>query len=374
MHFVRYFRQFAEVDLVYAQIDEPEIVTANFFRKIIHIPLGEGMDELRRNVYFFIWRLPWCILEKYSASFKKRLIKLIYAENYDLIFVRYSIYAQYLISLPSAIRGNVCLDVDDVLSGSMYEEMNAVSTKYSSKRQLDFKNLVAYETKCCDRLGTVLFCSEGDLNLVAGKNRKNRFVVPNVVCAMNTEGNNGVKDIVAPHSLLFVGALNYLPNYDGISWFAKEIFPEFKTKFPDAKLTIVGRKPGKLLQDLSLAEGVEIFADVPDVVPYYKQNFVVVVPLLQGSGTRIKILESALLNRPVISTKKGAEGLDFTNGKEILIFDGAESFIRQYSKLQNHDFYLELVERSRTKVEECYTVNHFNKKMNEILFRDRLIR
>ncbi|WP_459947214.1 glycosyltransferase [Desulfocastanea catecholica] len=372
MHFVRYFKQFAEVDLVYSQIEEPEIADSNIFHKCICVPLGENMNELLRNLYFFILRLPWCILSKYSASFKKRLLRLIYKENYDLIFVRYSVFAQYLISLPLAIRSEICLDFDDVLSGSIYEEMYAVSTRYEFKKRLDFKNLVAYEAKCCDRFGTVLFCSEGDLNLVAGKKRDNRFVVPNVISGVGSDGNFALSELVAPHSLLFVGALNYLPNCEGILWFVKEIFPEFKAQFPGARLSIVGRKPGKLLQEIAQDKDIDIYADVPEVVPYYRQCSVVIVPLLQGSGTRIKILESALLNRPVMSTEKGAEGLDFTNGKEILIFHDSKSFIRQYRKLQNRDFYLEVVKRSRIKVEECYSVNYFNRKMDDVIFRDEL--
>ncbi|GAB6194033.1 hypothetical protein JCM39068_37850 [Desulfocastanea catecholica] len=299
-------------------------------------------------------------------------MRLIYKENYDLIFVRYSVFAQYLISLPLAIRSEICLDFDDVLSGSIYEEMYAVSTRYEFKKRLDFKNLVAYEAKCCDRFGTVLFCSEGDLNLVAGKKRDNRFVVPNVISGVGSDGNFALSELVAPHSLLFVGALNYLPNCEGILWFVKEIFPEFKAQFPGARLSIVGRKPGKLLQEIAQDKDIDIYADVPEVVPYYRQCSVVIVPLLQGSGTRIKILESALLNRPVMSTEKGAEGLDFTNGKEILIFHDSKSFIRQYRKLQNRDFYLEVVKRSRIKVEECYSVNYFNRKMDDVIFRDEL--
>jgi len=372
MHFVRYFKQFAEVDLVYAQIEGPEVVDSNIFRKNICVSLGKNMNELMRNLYFLILRLPWCILSKYSASFKKRLVRLIYEENYDLIFVRYSIFAQYLISLPPAIRSKICLDYDDVLSGSLYEGMYAVSTRFALKRRLDFKNLVAYEAKCCDRFGTVLFCSEGDLNQVGGKKKSNRYVVSNVVSGVSTDENLAVSELVAPHSLLFVGSLNYPPNYDGILWFVKEIFPEFKAQFSDARLTIIGRKPGKLLQDIAQGNNIELYADVPEVMSYYRQNSVVIVPLLQGSGTRIKILESALHNRPVLSTEKGAEGIDFTDGKEILIFNDAQTFISQYRKLQNRDFYLEVVKRSQIKVEECYSVNYFNKKMDDIIFRAEL--
>ncbi len=370
MHFVRYFKRFAEVDLLYAQSNEPVTADSSLFRKVIHIPPGPGMDEFRRNAYFFLMRLPWCILAHYSADFKKRLLALLAEENYDLIFVRYSVYAQYLLFLPPAMRSRICLDFDDVLSGSMYEKNHAVSTRYAFKRRLDYRNLRAYEANCCDRLGSVLFCSDGDLNLVDGQRKTNRFVVPNVVIDPFSDAMPEAKGPASPHSLLFVGTLNYQPNSEGVAWFIREIFPALRAQFSEACLTIVGRKPGQLVEEIARHADIVLQADVPDVVPYYQQSSIVIVPLLQGSGTRIKILEAALLNRPVIATAKGAEGLDFADGKEILLFHDAPGFIDQYRKLQDRDFYLQLVRRARTKVAQRYSVDNFNATMDDILFRD----
>lgn len=354
MHFVRYFRRIADVDLACSVHDGAEIVNDGVFRRVLCIPSEGETSELYRNLQFFGYRLPWCVLMKYSAAFKRRILKIIAEEQYDLIFIRYAIYGQYFLTLPVDVRNRVCLDVDDVLSGSVYDEMNAVATRFKLKQWLDRRYIVEYERRCCDRLGHVLFCSQDDLDSVAGVKRANRYVVPNVV-NVRPAGWNEVLPNPEEHSLLFVGVLNYQPNAEAICWFVDEIFSEFKKTFPTARLSIVGRKPQKDVQALVARDGVAIFPDVPDVEPYYEKNAVVVVPILQGAGTRIKILEAACMSRPVLSTWKGAEGIDFDEDEEILIFRDAESFIRQYRKLLNPDFYMTMVKKAQQKVESRYS-------------------
>ncbi len=131
----------------------------------------------------------------------------------------------------------------------------------------------------------------------------------------------------APGSIVFTGSMDWMPNEDGMEFFVGEILPLVKRAAPEATLTIVGRNPTARVRDL--AEGrsdITVTGTVPDVRPYPEAASVVVVPLRIGGGTRIKIYEAMGMERAVVSTTIGAEGLDVVDGEHILLADDPQSF------------------------------------------------
>jgi len=78
---------------------------------------------------------------------------------------------------------------------------------------------------------------------------------------------------------------------------------------------------------------IVVTGPVPDIRPYLAAASAMVVPLFQGSGTRFKILEAFAANVPVISTPKGAEGLDIEDGTHLLIAESADEFVDAVQQL-----------------------------------------
>lgn len=136
-------------------------------------------------------------------------------------------------------------------------------------------------------------------------------------------------DFSAPNSdsMIFTGSMDWLPNEDAISYFAKDILPRLTKSFPNRLLTVVGRSPSARLQALAVKEpGLKITGRVPDIRPYMQNSAVYVVPLRIGGGTRIKIFEAMAMGKPVVSTSIGAEGLPVKHGENILLADTPEEF------------------------------------------------
>lgn len=125
----------------------------------------------------------------------------------------------------------------------------------------------------------------------------------------------------AADRLLFVGAMNYQPNVDAAEWFVREILP----RLPNTRLEIVGASPAPRVTALA-SDRVRVTGFVADVRPYYHEAALVIVPLLLGGGTRLKILEAAACGKPIVSTTLGAEGLSMEQGRDIVLADGAEAF------------------------------------------------
>ena len=130
-----------------------------------------------------------------------------------------------------------------------------------------------------------------------------------------------------PRSMVFTGSMDWMPNEDGIRNFVSETLPRIYADIPEARLWIVGRRPGKRVQSLA-GPGVYVTGSVEDIRPYVQRANVYIVPLRCGSGTRIKIFEAMAMGKAVVSTTIGAEGLPVTHGKNILIADDPGEFAK----------------------------------------------
>ena len=129
-----------------------------------------------------------------------------------------------------------------------------------------------------------------------------------------------------PPSLLFVGSFGYYPNRDGVRYFLSEIAPRLRPTTPFRLVCVGYGLEGAFRRWLADQEGVLLPGGVEDIVPWYRQAAAAVVPLRAGGGTRIKILEAFALGCPVVSTTLGAEGLQVTAGRELLLADDPEGF------------------------------------------------
>jgi polysaccharide biosynthesis protein PslH len=124
-----------------------------------------------------------------------------------------------------------------------------------------------------------------------------------------------------PMRLLFVGTGSYVPYERGLAWFVREVMPRIQSRTSVA-LDVVGDPPARPIQ----AKGVRYVGNVPSVEPFYSASHGVIVPVFEGSGTRLKILEAMAYGRPVISTRLGAEGLPVEPGQHFFQADDAEGF------------------------------------------------
>jgi polysaccharide biosynthesis protein PslH len=125
--------------------------------------------------------------------------------------------------------------------------------------------------------------------------------------------------------VMFLGSMDWPANIDGVEWFAAEVWPLVRAAVPDARFQVVGRKPPPRIQRLA-GESVEIVGGVESVLPYLRSAPVFVVPLRIGGGTRLKIYEAMAAQRAIVSTRVGAEGLDYSDGRDIVIADEPRAF------------------------------------------------
>ena len=136
-------------------------------------------------------------------------------------------------------------------------------------------------------------------------------------------------------SLGHIGALDWMPNIEGLLWFLNNVWPEVYKKQPDVVFRIAGRNASEDVKSQFNRPGVEYLGEVPDAYDFTANQTVMVVPLLSGSGMRVKIIESLGLGKAIVSTAKGAEGIQLRSGEHLLIEDDATNFAGACLELLN---------------------------------------
>lgn len=174
---------------------------------------------------------------------------------------------------------------------------------------------------------------------------------------------NGVDvEVFSPHSggptdgVVFLGGSSWFPNLDGMQWFLESVLPFLRQRFPSLRVRWVGKATPNQIAEYTAKYGIEMTGYVPEVASHVHGASCFVVPLRFGGGTRLKILDAWALGMPVVSTSVGCEGLDTSDGENILVRDGAEAFadgVRQV--LEDADLRAKLRVGARQTAERTYS-------------------
>jgi glycosyltransferase involved in cell wall biosynthesis len=178
-------------------------------------------------------------------------------------------------------------------------------------------------------------------------------VIPNGVDVDHFQASGDAR--ADARSAVFFGTMDYFPNLDGVRYLLGDIWPRLTAHVPGACLQVIGPHPSP---EVLAQRGprVEVTGCVPDLRPYLARAGVVVVPLRVGGGTRFKILEAMAMSRPVVSTTIGAEGIGATDGRNILIADGAEAFAAAVRRvMEDPDLARRIGAEGRALVERHYS-------------------
>ena len=192
-------------------------------------------------------------------------------------------------------------------------------------------------------------------------------IVPNGVDVKSIRPNGSMPQ---EGTLVFSGALTYDANLDAMNYFLAEVYPRIRERHPQVALTITGRYDGVFLHGLNLDPSVLLSGYVPDIRPVVGKSWACVVPLRVGGGTRLKILEAMALGTPVVATSKGAEGLDVTNGGNILLADEPEAFANAVIRLLGDpSLRASLAQEGRALVETKYGWEEIGRKLDGVVER-----
>ncbi|MCF8255091.1 MAG: glycosyltransferase family 4 protein, partial [Bacteroidia bacterium] len=137
-------------------------------------------------------------------------------------------------------------------------------------------------------------------------------------------------------SVFHLGSMDWMPNQEAMKWFIQEVWDKVNLEFPSLPFYLAGRNIPDSFFAYNQQKNVHVLGEIEDAIEFMNQKAIMIVPLFSGSGIRVKILEGMALGKCIISTDLGAQGIDITDGENILIANTAEEFVKKISYLVAH--------------------------------------
>lgn len=262
---------------------------------------------------------------EYAAALRRKLNE----SRFDLVQCEFHYMAQYRDLFPPAQpwvldAHNVEARVSETLARVAARRWDVLYHLYA-RRERAHKG--REERSACRAAHHVLAVSEPDRRRLLDMVPEARVsVAPNGVDTASFRRPGDVPESLSPTGV-FVGALRYRPNSDAVEWLCRDILPRIRREIPDFRLVVVGADAPRQIEDLATEDSaIQLTGRVPDVRPYLARATVVLVPLRAGSGTRLKILESLAMESAVVTTELGCEGIEVTDGEDLLIANTPSDF------------------------------------------------
>jgi glycosyltransferase involved in cell wall biosynthesis len=316
------FREPGDPDLSLAMpsglVDKLDVIDLPYHSKQPFARALRNMSRIVRN------RPP--LLDRFSG-FEEAIAARVASQHYDFAILEHFWCAPYVSQLRLSSK-NVLLDLHNV--ESVWHRSLAASE--SPGRAFALRRFatasVALERKWLPKFDRLLVTSRTDLERVQG-------IVPD---SSITVYPNALPYVVAPpreekDEIVFSGNLEYAPNISAVRFFNERVWPMLRTRWPKLRWKIIGRSPEAIRSLIADDARIELTGFVENALTALAQSQVAIVPMLAGSGTRVKILEAWAAGTAVVSTTLGAEGLQCRDGEHCLLADTPPDFAEAVSRL-----------------------------------------
>ncbi len=316
-----------------------------------------------RNLFFS--KLPY-ILERFlDKEFDQKLIDLLSKNKYDIIMLEGSHLGLYLPTLkkyapstPIVLRSH---NVEfEIWERTAKNETNILKKFFYGYNAARFKK---WETATFAQYDAILPITNRDEKFIKQYSPNTKFHTLNFT--LNLEDYPKQELTLKTISLAYMGALDWIPNQEGLVWFLDKVWSRIQGYYEGLKFYIAGRNaPDWLIKKIKHYD-VEFLGEVPNAKEFMTEHPIFVVPLMAGGGMRIKIIEQMALGRVVISTPIGAEGIEIANMENIIIAETSDDFIKSIDYLfRNPDGIHYISDNARITIENLYNAEEAYKELD----------
>ena len=334
-----------------SHMDVPEALAATCRQvEVVPLPPRRGRDRLRTLI---ATRLPDLARRLWSPTFSARLHTMLAAEHYDWVQVEGLEMAPYahevLASGPRRARPRWLLDehnAEYLLQQRAFQTdaQQPATWPAAAYSLVQYDRLRRYERAACRAADQVVAVSEADRAALRALDPQLEVaVVPNGVDLYEWRVGVAGQDADAARLtavgplVVFDGSMDFRPNVDAVTWFVHEVWPLVRREVPLAQFAIVGRNPTRRVQALQAERGVVVTGTVPDTRPWVAAAGVYVVPMRIGGGVRLKVLQALAMERALVSTTLGCEGVSVTDGVNVRLADDPALFARAVIDLLHNE-------------------------------------
>lgn len=296
-----------------------------------------------------------------SKHFADRLIEVLQENSYDIVQLEMLYMTPYIDVIRKYSNALIILRAHNV-EHLIWERIAKKTTFFLKRWYLKHlaKTLRNYELNVLDKVDGIAAITRKDAAFF-----KKYCATPTVDIPYGVypEKFNPITKVGTPPKYYHIGSMNWMPNNEGIKWFIDNILEPVVARIPDFKFYLAGRNMPEWLLNINHPNMV-VVGEVPDANAFVSEHDIAIVPLLSGSGLRIKIIESMALGKTVITTLVGAEGISYTEDENIIIAETKAKMVEAICKTYQNPLKAEEIgAKARKLVETTYD----NKKIIERL-------
>jgi glycosyltransferase involved in cell wall biosynthesis len=326
------------------------------------------LGKVQRFSTFLQQGTPPSVLHHYSTEIQQWVDEAVEAGQFEVITCEHSVNEIY-VRPEWRQQLRTVVNIHSSVYGTCRNHLETGTSENMLRDQLNLPLLRRYEEQYCSKFTDIVVTTAEDRRQIAAFNPEAQIsVIPNGVdftlYPKRTSDPGG-------HQLVFVGAMDTLPNIDAVRFFSLDVFPEILQRYPDAQLKLVGTKPIQSVLELGERPGITVTGRVPSVVEYLHQATVCVVPLRTGFGIKNKTLEAMAAGVPVVGSDRGLEGLAVDGGdvplRALRANEPAEYVYAVTRLFEDRQLRKKLSENGRSLIENKYTWERAGKLYEQVL-------
>ncbi len=337
----------------YYDSDEiPEHLKALIEFKAIKINTDINPFHALSNLMFS--RLPYNGERFHSGVFRDALVQLLRDNHFDVIQIEGIYMGLYLDDIKQNSKGIISYRAHNV-EHEIWER-NAESTFNPLKRwylNLLSKRIKRLEERLLNKFDVIVPISQRDHDQLRMLGANKPYHVTPAGIDMNDIKLNSEEPEYP--SVFYIGALDWIPNQNGLIWFIEQVWSEIKQKYPALQFYIAGRNAPTWFSHKLSKYNVRYLGEVESARDFIKNKAIMVIPLFAGSGMRVKIIEGMAYKKAIITTSIGAEGITIENRKNIIIADNKADYSKSLDELVgNKTLFDEIAENAYHYVNEKF--------------------
>lgn len=283
--------------------------------------------------------------------------------NPDIVHLDLLPLAELFHLVPSGIK--TVLDEHNVESDLIAQKLEITSgimNKIIYRREQ--KLLAKFEQQACQASDLVLACSDQDNHTLSQFGAIEVHTIPNGVDTTKLKPSKSAFD---ENHIVFLGGMGWYPNRLGMEWFLKHVLEKIVSSNNKTHLHLIGNPEPYVEVPIHLSQYVTKHGFVDDFTKIVGASGIMIVPLHVGSGTRLKVVEAASMGCCMVSTRKGAEGVQLTNKQSVIFADTDKDFANAVLALQKRPDAINQIGKNARKVaEKIYDWDAIGVKLNII--------
>jgi polysaccharide biosynthesis protein PslH len=320
--------------------------------RFISVAVNTEIKITRLAWNFLFSSLPYNAERFISKDFDELLRKLLIDEKFDIIQLEGLYLAPYLETIRALSGAKVVMRAHNI----EHEIWERTVTKRKGIKKIYIRHLAGrirkMELNYLNRYDAVLPITARDERIL----KDFGCTIPSHVVPMGINAGELLPDHAKLDfpSVFHIGALDWMPNQEGLMWFFENAWNKILEKHPDLKFYLAGRNAPEYFRALPY-RNIVFLGEVEDAYEFIRSRAVMIVPVISGSGMRIKIIEGMALGKAIVTTSVGTEGIDTTHGKNIFVADDVSGFAECVCRLvEDRKFCLEMGENARNFVTAQY--------------------